>query len=54
MVFTLYESLAVHRNGKPQIKAKKFPVKLPMFFSLLCVLGLLKSQRAGDLLHYQC
>lgn len=25
-----------------------------MFFSLLCVLGLLKSQRAADLLHYQC
>lgn len=51
MVFTLYESPAVHRNSKPQMQVKKLTVRLPIFSSLLYVL---KSQRADDLLHCQC
>lgn len=54
MVSTLYDSLAVHRNSKPPMQVKKFTIELSIFLFLLCVLGVLKSQRAGDVLHYQC
>ena len=54
MVFTLYQSLAVHVNNKLPMQAKMFTAKLSKFLSFLCAQGLLNSRRAAALLHYQC
>lgn len=52
MVFTFYQSLAVHVNNKPPTQAKILTANLSIFLPLLCAQGLLDSWRAGDLLQY--